>query len=100
MEDNTESRSPTHTGPTTNTIEIIELNDHNTQEEARYAEMGSQAEYQGSDDWQDENITHLKTTTQRAHTIHTAAGDKTLEFPRDMQGTAQLNTATATKFRY
>ena len=61
--------------------------------------MGRQAEYQESADWHDQNITHLKTTTQLAHTILAVAGDKTPEFPWDMQGTAQLNTATAAKFR-
>ena len=99
VEDSTESRSHTHTCPAMNPIEIIELNDDNNQEEARYAVMGRQADYRESDDWQDQNITHLETTTQRAHAIPTATGDKTLEFPRGMQGTAQLNTVTAAQFR-
>ena len=36
--------------------------------------------------------------TQQAHGIHTANGQMTLEFPRNMQGTAMQNSATETRF--
>ena len=58
-----------------------------------------QHEYQESNEWLDNNITSIESTSQRAHSIKTRSGYGTLTFPHNMQATAHLNTVTATGTR-
>ena len=75
VDDLTKTRSPTQICSAMNAINLIELNDNNNKDEVRHFKMGRQAEFLESDEWKDHSITHIRTTPQRAHTKHLAAGD-------------------------
>ena len=97
-------RYPTQTqhglAPTSNDIGIINLTGNKTKEGDRCIEVGIHAEHKENNEWQEHNITRPKTITQHAHVLHTANGHMTLGFPRDMQGTAKLDTATDERLKY
>ena len=81
-------------GKTEQSTSIIDLAENNDKDMDNGTKPRQQEEEQESNAWQSQNITHIDSTTQHAHVIHTNTGHQTLQFPRAMQGTTSLITAT------